>query len=225
MRQPSSRPPLTPAAEDCLKAVLKLQRRGGRVATNDLAAELDVSAPTVTVMIKRLAGHELLDHQRYHGVLLTETGRAMALEVVRHHRLLEAYLVQRLGVELDAAHAEACRLEHALSEELEARIADELGHPTHDPHGDPIPDHDLRVEDTRGTTLADLAAGQSCRVARIPDSDPALVRYLDELGLVPGATVTITTAAPFDGPITLALGSEHVTLPAAIARSIGVTAR
>ena len=138
-------------------------------------------------MTKRLAELGLVERAPYRGVALTEQGRRGALEVLRHHRLLERYLVDRLGLSLDEVHAEADRLEHALSEELEANIDAELGFPTHDPHGDPIPDRELRVEHGGGRTLLDLAPGERASVSRVPDGNPELLRYLAELGLVPGA--------------------------------------
>jgi DtxR family Mn-dependent transcriptional regulator len=143
----------------------------------------------------------------YRGVALTDEGRRSALEVLRHHRLLESYLADRLGLSLDEVHAEADRLEHALSEELEAKIDAELGFPTHDPHGDPIPDRELRLVAARERTLADLGPGERASVARVPDGDPDLLRYLTELGLVPGSSVEIVSLAPFAGPVTIQTGS------------------
>jgi DtxR family Mn-dependent transcriptional regulator len=164
---------------------------------------MGVSAPSVTAMTKRLAGLGLVERAPYRGVSLTEQGRLGALEVLRHHRLLERYLVDRLGLSLDQVHAEADRLEHALSEELEAKIDAELGYPTHDPHGDPIPDSELRVVEGRDRTLCDLEEGDRATVSRVPDADPELLRYLSDLGLVPGAVVRIISFAPFGGPVTV----------------------
>ena len=137
---------LTVAVQDYLKAIYALESAGERATTSALAARMGVSAPSATAMTKRLAELELVERAPYRGVVLTEVGRLRALEVLRHHRLLELYLVNRLGLSLDEVHAEAELLEHALSEELEAKIDAELGFPTHDPHGDPIPDRELRVE-------------------------------------------------------------------------------
>ena len=147
---------------------------------------MGVSAPSATAMAKRLAELGLVERAPYRGVALTDEGRRGALEVLRHHRLLERYLVDRLGLSLDQVHAEAELLEHALSEELEAKIDAELGFPTHDPHGDPIPDRELRVSTGRDRTLVDLEPGERASVSRVPDGDPELLRYLTELGLVPG---------------------------------------
>jgi DtxR family Mn-dependent transcriptional regulator len=196
-------PELTVAAQDYLKAIYALESEGERVTTSALAARVGVSAPSVTAMTKRLAELELVERAPYRGVVLTESGKRGALEVLRHHRLLELYLVNRLGLSLDEVHAEAELLEHALSEELEAKIDAELGFPTHDPHGDPIPDRELRLEHTTGRTLADLVPGEAAAVARVPDGDRELLRYLADLGLVPGSGVEIVAHAPFGGPVTV----------------------
>jgi DtxR family transcriptional regulator, Mn-dependent transcriptional regulator len=224
MRQPAGTPldDLTSAAEDFLKAVFRLEERGERVSTTALAAELAITPPSVTGMIQRLAGHGYILHEPYRGVRLTDEGRRAALEVVRHHRLLETYLVRELGIGLDAAHAEACRLEHALSEALEERIATVLGHPTHDPHGDPIPTADLALDAAAPETLAGLARTERGRIGRIPGDDPALVRYLDQLGILPGAVVTVVSVAPFDGPLTLEVAGASLAISSELARSIHI---
>jgi DtxR family Mn-dependent transcriptional regulator len=198
---------LTVAVQDYLKAIYALESAGERVTTSALAARMGVSAPSATAMTKRLAELGLVERSPYRGVTLTEDGRGGALEVIRHHRLLERYLVDRLGLSIDEVHAEADRLEHALSEELEAKIDAELGFPTHDPHGDPIPDRDLQVETGRARTLVDLAPSERAAVSRVPDGDPELLRYLSELGLVPGSNVELLTQAPFGGPVTVR--TEH----------------
>jgi DtxR family transcriptional regulator, Mn-dependent transcriptional regulator len=205
---------LTVAVQDYLKAIYALETEGERVTTSALAARMGVRAPSVTAMTKRLADLGLVVRAPYRGVVLTEDGRRGALEVLRHHRLLERYLVDRLGLSLAEVHAEAELLEHALSEELEAKIDAELGFPTHDPHGDPIPDRDLRVEHRTGRTLADLAPGEPAAVERVPDGDPELLRYLSELGLVPGSEVEVVSYAPFAGPVTVrtARGENAISL-------------
>ena len=164
---------------------------------------MGVSAPSATAMTKRLDELGLVERVPHRGVALTEAGRLGALEVLRHHRLLERYLVDRLGLTLDAVHAEAELLEHALSEELEAKIDEELGFPTHDPHGDPIPDRELRLVHDERRTLLDLEPGAHGAIARVPDGDPELLRYLGELGLVPDAGVEMVAQAPFGGPVTV----------------------
>ncbi|MGI8479807.1 MAG: metal-dependent transcriptional regulator, partial [Gaiellaceae bacterium] len=171
-------PDLTVAVQDYLKGIYVLESAGERVTTSALAGRMGVTAPSATAMTKRLAELGLVERAPYRGVALTEQGKRGALEVLRHHRLLERYLVDRLGLSLDQVHAEAELLEHALSEELEAKIDAELGFPTHDPHGDPIPDSELRVSAGRDRTLADLEPGEHASVSRVPDGDPELLRYL-----------------------------------------------
>jgi DtxR family transcriptional regulator, Mn-dependent transcriptional regulator len=201
---------LTVAVQDYLKAIFGLEAAGERVTTSALASRMGVSAPSATAMTKRLAELGLVERAPYRGVELTEEGRRCALEVLRHHRLLEAYLADRLGLSIDQVHAEADRLEHALSEELEAKIDAELGYPTHDPHGDPIPDRELRLEAGLGRTLDDLEVGERALVARVPDGDPDLLRYLTDLGLIPGSDVEVLLVAPFSGPVTVRTGrGEH----------------
>jgi len=194
---------LTVAVQDYLKAIYALETAGERVTTSALAARMRVSAPSATAMTKRLAELGLVERSPYHGVALTESGRRGALEVLRHHRLLERYLADRLGFAIDEVHAEADRLEHALSEELEAKIDEELGFPTRDPHGDPIPDRELQLEAGRDRTLVDLKLGERASVSRVPNDDPELLRYLGELGLVPGSDVELVQLAPFAGPVTV----------------------
>ena len=208
MRTPS--PDLTVAVQDYLKAIYVLESTGERVTTSALARRMGVSAPSATAMTKRLDELGLVERLPYRGVALTEEGRLGALEVLRHHRLLERYLVDRLGLSLDEVHAEAELLEHALSEELEAKIDEELGYPTHDPHGDPIPDRELRLVQAESQSLLDLEPGSRGSIARVPDGDPELLRYLGELGLVPDAGVEMLAQAPFGGPVTVRTASgEH----------------
>ena len=208
MRSPS--PDLTVAVQDYLKAIYVLESSGERVTTSALAQRMGVSAPSATAMAKRLDELGLAERLPYRGVALTDEGRRGALEVLRHHRLLERYLVDRLGLTLDEVHAEAELLEHALSEELEAKIDAELGFPTHDPHGDPIPDRELRLVAGESRSLLDLEPGTLGSVSRVPDGDAELLRYLGELGLVPDAGVEVLAQAPFGGPVTVRTASgEH----------------
>ena len=200
---PGQTPDLTVAVQDYLKAIYALESAGERVTTSALASRMHVSAPSATAMTKRLDELGLVERLAYRGVALTDVGRTNALEVLRHHRLLERYLVDRLGLSLDEVHAEAELLEHALSEELEARIDEELGYPTHDPHGDPIPDSELRLTHAEDRTLLELEPGARVSIARVPDDDPALLRYLGTLGLVPGSRLELVARAPFDGPVTV----------------------
>jgi DtxR family Mn-dependent transcriptional regulator len=201
MRAPAA--DLTSAVQDYLKAIYALESAGERVTTSALAQRMGVSAPSTTAMTKRLDELGLVERLPYRGVALTDAGRRGALEVLRHHRLLERYLVDRLGLSLDEVHAEAELLEHALSEELEAKIDAELGYPTHDPHGDPIPDRDLRVVHGEDRTLLDLEPGARTSIARVPDGDSELLRYLGDLGLVPGSDLELVAYAPFGGPVTV----------------------
>ena len=200
---PTAARELTVAVQDYLKAIYALAAAGERVTTSALAARMGVSAPSATAMTKRLAELGLVERAPYRGVELTDRGRLGALEVLRHHRLLERYLADRLGLGLDEVHAEAELLEHALTEELEAKIDAELGFPTHDPHGDPIPDRELRLASRERTTLLELEPGEHAAVSRVPDADPELLRYLRELGLVPGSDVELMAFAPFGGPVTV----------------------
>ena len=205
-----SAPDLTVAVQDYLKAIYVLESSGERVTTSALATRMGVSAPSASAMTKRLDELGLVERVPHRGVALTDAGRRGALEVLRHHRLLERYLVDRLGISLDAVHAEAELLEHALSEELEAKIDEELGFPTHDPHGDPIPDRELRLVHGESRSLLDLEPGARGAVARVPDGDSELLRYLGELGLVPEASVEVVAQAPFGGPVTVRTASgEH----------------
>jgi DtxR family Mn-dependent transcriptional regulator len=214
---------LSEAIQDYLKEIYKLQAAGGRATTTQLAKAMRVAPSSATAMLKKLAAIGLAEHARYRGVVLTDAGERVALEVIRHHRLLEQYLAETLGLAIDAVHAEADRLEHALSEELEALIDRSLGYPTHDPHGHPIPDAELKVDRTDVKQLADLEPGESAIVTRVPDGDSDLLRYLSELSLVPGRRVEMRESAPFGGPMTIAVsGTEHA-ISRELATQIGVS--
>ncbi|MDQ2684023.1 MAG: metal-dependent transcriptional regulator, partial [Chloroflexota bacterium] len=163
---------VTHAMEDYLKAIYRIEERGQAVSTQHLANELAISGASVTNMIKRLAELKLVDYSKYRGVTLTEPGRKVALEVIRHHRLLELYLSESLGMPWHEVHAEAERLEHHLSDELEARMDSALGFPTHDPHGDPIPTPELTIENVAGVNLAAMKSGQSGVVTQVSDRNP-----------------------------------------------------
>jgi DtxR family Mn-dependent transcriptional regulator len=211
------------AIEDYLKAIYALQQEQGiPVSTSAVAERMAVSAPAATTMVKKLASLGLVRHERYRGVTLTRTGELAAVEVIRHHRLLEQYLAQRLGLAIDEVHQEAERLEHALSEELEARIDEELGFPTHDPHGDPIPDARLKVPRTAARTLGELEPGERATVQRVPDRDRQLLRYLSNLGLLPGRAVEMLSAAPFGGPLVVLAGGVQCVISRELAALIGI---
>jgi DtxR family transcriptional regulator, Mn-dependent transcriptional regulator len=177
---------LSASIEDYAKAIYVLEERHGVASTTALAERLEISAPAVSAMVKKLAALGYVTHVRYRGVRLTEEGRRIALEVLRHHRLLETYLVEELGVPWDRVHAEAEVLEHVLSEGLEERIAAKLGEPTHDPHGDPIPAADGTLVEPPTVALAALGTGDRGRFVRVSDSDPKLLRELAGLGIRPG---------------------------------------
>lgn len=214
---------LSDAVQDYLKGIYALESTDTRVTTSALAARMRVSAPSATAMAKRLADLGLVERAPYRGIALTEAGRKAALEVVRHHRLLERYLADALGLALDEVHAEADALEHAISEELEARIDEALGYPTHDPHGDPIPDRELRLaEHGQARTLADIQIGERSSVASVPDEDAELLRYLATLGLVPSEGVTVVESAPFGGPLTILTASGTHAISREIAAAISV---
>lgn len=214
--------PLSETAEDYLKAIYELQSERGRATTSALAERVGVSPPSATAMLKKLAELRLVVHEPYRGVRLTRAGEKAAIEVIRHHRLLEQYLSETLGLPLEDVHAEADRLEHALSEELEARIDASLGYPTHDPHGHPIPDADLNLAPSELRMLAELEPGEQATIRRVPDADAELLKYLASLSLVPGETVTLLEAAPFGGPVSvLARGAEHA-ISRELAQRIGV---
>jgi DtxR family Mn-dependent transcriptional regulator len=210
------------AIQDYLKELYKLHAAGERATTTALARQMGVSPPSATAMIKKLAELGLVEHTPYKGASLTEQGERTALEVVRHHRLLEQYLAQTLGLSLDAVHAEADRLEHALSEELEAHIDRTLGYPTHDPHGDPIPDANLRIAEGGVRPLALLATGDEATIRRVPDGDRDLLRYLSKLRLTPGRRVRVTGIEPFGGPVTVAVGKSRHPISRELAGLIGV---
>ena len=201
--------------EDYLKAVHQLAEAAGSpdgaVSTQALAERLGVATASVTGMVKRLDGLRLLEHAPYRGVRLTPRGSAVALEVLRHHRLLELFLVEQLGMPWEEVHAEADRLEHHISEGLEDRIAEKLGQPRHDPHGDPIPDRDGTIDEVPAAPLADLAGGASGVVCRVSDRKPQLLQYLAERGLRPGATVDVVETDRLGGVMTVEVeGARHV---------------
>jgi DtxR family Mn-dependent transcriptional regulator len=210
------------SAQDCLKEICKLELAGERATTSALASTLAVSAPSTTEMMKKLAERGLVTREPYRGVALTEEGRRAALELIRHHRLLEQFLVAALGLPIAEAHAEAERLEHVLSERLEAHIDAALGHPTHDPHGEPIPDGRLNVAREQWRSLDSLAIAERSVVARVPDEDSDVLAYLDELALVPGEDVTVVAAAPFGGPLTVRTSTGDHAISRALAATVGV---
>jgi DtxR family transcriptional regulator, Mn-dependent transcriptional regulator len=201
----------TEAVEDYAKAIYALAQRGeGPVGTSALAERLGVSPASVTAMLKRMHAMKLVTHEPYRGVTLTAAGEKVALEVMRHHRLLESYLSEALGMPWDRVHDEAEVLEHYISEELEERIATALGDPNRDPHGDPIPDRELVLGDEEGVALVELELGESGTFSRVSDSDPEMLRYLAEQGIRPGAQLRVTERQPFGGPLFVEVeGARH----------------
>lgn len=196
---------LTSSIQDYLKHIFSLTEGGQAASTNALAERLDIAPASVTGMVQKLASFTppLVDYRKHQGVTLTPEGRRAALKVIRHHRLLESWLVHSLGYTWDEVHEEACRLEHVISEEFEARIAAALGYPQRDPHGDPIPDADLVLPGDETHPLSSLRAGQKAVILRVTDEDPGFLRYLANLGLVPGAQLTVTDYSPFDNNLTV----------------------
>ncbi len=213
---------LSTAIEDYLKAIYLLQQQEEQVGTTVLAERLQVKPASVSGMLKKLGDLQLVRHTPYHGVMLTRAGEKIALEVLRHHRLIELYLVEALGYTWDEVHSEAEELEHVISEKLEARIAEWLGHPTRDPHGDPIPSLDGLLPQEHSQPLDALAVGQAGTVAQVLVQDADRLRYLASLGLVPGAEVAVEAREPFEGPLTVRIGATSHVLDARLAKTIVV---
>ena len=217
---------MSAAIEDYAKAIFALQQElgvaGGVVTMTAIAERLGVTPASASGMVRRLHEHGLVEHEPYKGVELTADGRRVALRVLRHHRLLETYLAESLGVPWDRVHDEAEVLEHALSDDLEALIAAKLGHPTHDPHGDPIPSAELVLEERPCECLAALEAGATGVLARVSDARPEMLRYLAERGIAPGATFEVLERQPFDGPLFVRFGGEVHVLGGELARAMSV---
>ncbi len=192
---------ITQEREDYLKTIYKLQHKESPVRTTSIARALGIEPASVTGVIKRLSELKLVKYQPYKGVTLTETGEKIALEVLRHHRLIELYLLEALGYSWDEVHDEAERLEHVVSDLFEERIAAALGHPEIDPHGAPIPTKDGTIAAHTGHLLSEMEAGQSGHILQVNDDDPGLLRYLGGLGLQPGVHLTVLQVAPYGGPI------------------------
>ena len=203
--------PLTRSVEDYLKAIYRLTPEGRAAGTSEIANLLELAPASVSGMVKRLSEHGLLEHVPYKGVQLTEEGRLAALRTIRRHRLIEAYLVAFLGYTWDTVHDEADRLEHAVSDQLVERMAAVLGHPSVDPHGDPIPDVDGAIHEPASTPLSELPEGIAAELRRVDESDPERLRYIGSIGLQPGARVVVVDRQPFHGPIAIEVdGRAHV---------------
>ncbi|HRA46470.1 MAG TPA: metal-dependent transcriptional regulator [Thermomicrobiales bacterium] len=214
---------VTSAMEDYLKAIYRLEGEDGVVSMAQVTGELNVRGASVTNMLKRMSDLRLVDYEPYKGVSLTDSGRKIALEIVRHHRLLELYLSESLGMPWHEVHAEAELLEHHLSDELEARMDSALGFPTHDPHGDPIPSPDLVLPGESGIDLTLVEPGQSATVSRVSDRNPEQLEYLGTLGLYPGAQVAVIERMPFEGPLRIRVGDHEAVLGPALARQVVVS--
>ncbi len=215
---------LTHATEDYLKAIYALSAYGEPASTNALATELNIAPASVTGMLKRLAetSPPLVEYRKHRGASLTPEGERAALEVIRHHRLLETYLHEELGFPWDEVHEEACRLEHVISEAFEERIDAVLGHPTHDPHGDPIPSPNLVMPQEASVPLSTLRPPQLTTIKRVDADDADLLRYLDEKSLVPGSRLEVRAFSEFDGNLTLIVEGKEMVVGPAITRHIFV---
>lgn len=202
---------VTHAVEDYLTMIYKLSYEGGEATTTSVADNMGVSKASVTDMFKKMAKSKLIIHEPYKGVKLTRSGEKVALEVIRHHRLVELYLKEAMGVSWDKVHDEADKWEHILSEDIEDRIVEMLGNPTHDPHGAPIPTKDGHVQNEKFTPLSEAQEGEKLLVRLVEDSDPEKLRYLAEKGIYPQTVIEVKEVQPFEGPLTLDVeGSPQV---------------
>lgn len=211
------------AIEDYLKTIYTLAEVESPVSTSRVAEARQVKAGSVTNMLQRLAKLNLVNYEKHYGVTLTKAGEKIALEVLRHHRLIELYLIEALGFSWDEVHEQADILEHVISEKLEERIAAALGHPNFDPHGDPIPGKDGTIVSLDYQPLSTLAVGESAIVARIVEDNSELLRYLAGLGLIPGTTIRVLDIAPFDGPITIDVEGTNKVVGLPVAQEVLVT--
>jgi DtxR family Mn-dependent transcriptional regulator len=219
-RAPKPTPELTAPVEDYLKAIFELERSGEPAETNAIARMLGIAPASVSGMVRRLAEQGLITHERYRGARLTSAGRRAALKTLRRHRVIEAYLTSALGYSWDRVHDEAERLEHAASDELIDKMAAAIGEPETDPHGAPIPTREGRLNEKTVVPLASLEPGDSARVERVSDENGDRLRYLAELGIVPGAVVQIVAREPFEGPIALRVDDANRTIGQELASQI-----
>lgn len=223
VRAADHRAALTQSMENYLKAIFEIVEHAERASTSSIAARMSIAPASVTAMVKKLAELKLVTHEPYQGVQLTRVGEMAAVEVVRHHRLIEKYLAEALGVPWDQVHDEAEKLEHVISEDLEDRIASALGHPATDPHGAPIPARDGTIARTDARRLCDAGANERVVVVEVDDRDSALLRYLGERGLYPGTGVEILHIEPYGGSLTLKVGSGEFSIGREAAAEIRVT--
>jgi DtxR family Mn-dependent transcriptional regulator len=213
-------PVISQAMEDYLKAIYKLRERSEQVPTSALADYLKVAPASVTNMCKKLAELNLLTYEPYQGVKFTPAGEKLALEIIRHHRLIELYLAEALGVPWDQVHDEAERLEHVISEDLEERMAAALGDPQFDPHGAPIPSRAGVVTRPESGRLVDMKAGDNLIVVEVDDDNPELLRYVGEMGLYPGTVIQLLALAPYEGSLTLDINDQEHSLSYQVAKTI-----
>ncbi len=207
----AKRPPaISRAMEDYLKTIYQQVSHDGRISTSKLAEAMACSPASVTNMLQKLSDLTLVEYTRYRGVSMTPAGARIALEIIRHHRLIELYLSEILGYTWDKVHAEADRLEHVISEEFEEKIDQALGRPRKDPHGHPIPTKDGRIDVEHASTLWEVPEGQTVLVQRVSDRDPKVLRYLASIGIYPEVTLEVTRRSPFNGPVYVEVeGMEH----------------
>jgi len=217
---------MTQSIQDYLKHIYELNEQGNTASTNDIATRLNIAPASVTGMLQKLAGSKppLVIYKKHQGVTLTRNGEKAALEVIRHHRLLETFLVNTLGYSWDEVHCEADKLEHVISEDFEARMAEALGHPTRDPHGELIPTADLVMPADSSCPLASLRTDETATVRRVSDDDPALLRHLRKIGVVPEVKVTVKDYSEFDGNLTLQVEGQksNVVLGTAVTTQVFV---
>lgn len=222
LQKSTSAPPASESVENFLKAVYSLQEASERVSTNALAALLRVKAPSVTDMARRMEGAGLIHYKKYHGVRLTDQGERMALTVIRRHRLIELFLLQELGYELHEVHAEAERLEHAVSDRFISALDRKLGTPDFDPHGDPIPSPDGHVAQTTSGPLTELPLNSQARIARLLTSSPEMLQYMVDREFRLGDTIAVIARDPFHGPLTVRLNERQEIVGYTVAECIYV---
>ena len=216
-------PELSSAVEDYAKAIYALEtRKGHAVSTNAIAERLGVTAASASGMVKRLGELGLVEHEPYRGVSLSEQGRRVALEVLRHHRLIELFLAEELGMSWDRVHAEAEVLEHVISEDLEQLISARLGDPSVDPHGDPIPTPEFEVRERETFSLEELPERAVGRFVRVSDSDPEMLRYLADHGVGLGDRLKVIGRQPFGGPVFVRSGGRELPLGGQLARAMRI---
>lgn len=211
---------LSQSVEDYLKAIYVLESENEAATTTNIAKAMKVSSASVTNMLKRLAKMKLLKHQSYKGATLTPAGKKIALEILRHHRLLELYLQEVMGYSWDEVHDEAENLEHHISEQFEDKIAELLNHPTHDPHGDPIPSKDGVMPEMAQLSISDAEEDTAYIIGRVKDQDPELLRYLEKKGIIPGVKIRVLEKDPFNGPVKILLEDKEEVIGNNIAREV-----